>query len=277
MRWESLSPYLDYYKTVAVRDVRGYWNLSRDADLAAKLGSWKTLATDEAARLSTWLLGLCRNSGEEEAGCARELEEDKLAGNVKPYYARYVAFGRVLYERFFELGSPRGDLTWSAVESAPVVPFTKPAREDLAALVKKAIEAAWRGPGWQLQLSYTDRADESTTHLLFQPGALPHVNAVGGSEITMDENVPVENELTTSVLQHEFGHVIGFPDCYVEFFEESTAKMINYQIDVGNIMCSRAGRVTELHRDALRKAYGHEERAPAGKRKKARASSPATR
>ena len=78
----------------------------------------------------------------------------------------------------------------------------------------------------------------------------------------MDENVPADNEVSSSVFQHEFGHVLGFPDCYVEFYDEGEQKMINYQIDTGNIMCSRIGKVTGLHRDAIRAAYAKPEPAP---------------
>ena len=42
------------------------------------------------------------------------------------------------------------------------------------------------------------------------------------------------------VLAHEFGHVLGFPDCYTEFFDNQKKDLIYYEISAENtnIMCS---------------------------------------
>lgn len=42
------------------------------------------------------------------------------------------------------------------------------------------------------------------------------------------------------VLVHEFGHVLGFPDCYTEFYDREKKSLIYYEIskDNTNIMCS---------------------------------------
>ena len=40
-------------------------------------------------------------------------------------------------------------------------------------------------------------------------------------------------------IRHEFGHVLGFPNCYLEFYDNDTATMVSYQLDVTNLMCSR--------------------------------------
>ena len=42
------------------------------------------------------------------------------------------------------------------------------------------------------------------------------------------------------VLAHEFGHVLGFPDCYIEFFDEKEKELVYYEQgrDDTNIMCS---------------------------------------
>jgi hypothetical protein len=45
---------------------------------------------------------------------------------------------------------------------------------------------------------------------------------------------------TKRVLAHEFGHVLGFPDCYIEFFDDSKKELVYYEIskENTNIMCS---------------------------------------
>ncbi len=55
-------------------------------------------------------------------------------------------------------------------------------------------------------------------------------------------NREFENEGTQAnrrtILAHEFGHVLGFKDCYVEFYESENNQFIFYQIDARNIMCT---------------------------------------
>lgn len=47
-------------------------------------------------------------------------------------------------------------------------------------------------------------------------------------------------ETTKKILAHEFGHVLGFPDCYIEFFDDSKKELVYYEIskENTNIMCS---------------------------------------
>lgn len=47
------------------------------------------------------------------------------------------------------------------------------------------------------------------------------------------------------VFAHEFGHVLGFPDCYIEFFDDSKKELVYYEIskNANNIMCSLRSEV----------------------------------
>ena len=63
-----------------------------------------------------------------------------------------------------------------------------------------------------------------------------------------------ESDCRAAVL-HEFGHVLGFPDCYVEFFDSRDGLMVNYYIDTSNLMCSRSGQVLPTHYEQLKTTY----------------------
>jgi hypothetical protein len=47
-------------------------------------------------------------------------------------------------------------------------------------------------------------------------------------------------ETMKKVMSHEFGHVLGFPDCYIEFYDNQRKDLIYYEMgaDNTNIMCS---------------------------------------
>ena len=56
-------------------------------------------------------------------------------------------------------------------------------------------------------------------------------------------------------LSHEFGHVLGFPDCYVEFYDRDIGAIVSYQLDITNLMCSRRGHLQQRHYDELEITY----------------------
>jgi hypothetical protein len=93
------------------------------------------------------------------------------------------------------------------------------------------------------------------THIVFKEGATPHVNELAGSEITMDGNRNIDEYSSRWTIRHEYGHVLGLPDCYIEFYDESEGVMISYQLDITNLMCSRRGRLQEKHFDELKRVY----------------------
>jgi hypothetical protein len=57
------------------------------------------------------------------------------------------------------------------------------------------------------------------------------------------------------VVAHELGHVFGFPDCYVQFYDNSIEGFLYYELepDQGNLMCtlSKGAKILNLHREGL--------------------------
>ena len=83
-----------------------------------------------------------------------------------------------------------------------------------------------------------------------------NVNGLGGNQIVMDSNQPIEEYESQWTIRHEFGHVLGLPDCYHEFYDTNLEAYVNYQLDVTDLMCSRAGNMKERIYTELKKAYG---------------------
>ncbi len=55
--------------------------------------------------------------------------------------------------------------------------------------------------------------------LYFQKGVTPHVNRLGGNVIIMDAAASIEEYAIRWAIRHEYGHVLGLPDCYFEFYD----------------------------------------------------------
>ena len=181
----------------------------------------------------------------------RSAKED--GKKLSALYDRYLASSQRIWNSYFTLSNARTDVKWKKLELMEV-PFVKPNKSAIENFLRVEIQDEWRWKGWQLQLDFGNGGQE-TAHIEFEEGTTPHVNKLGGSTITMDANAPLTEYAVRWTIRHEFGHVLGFPDCYVEFYEPENGRMVNYQIDTSNLMCSRRGHLKQIHYDALKEAY----------------------
>ena len=134
-----------------------------------------------------------------------------------------------------------------------VAPFQDPGSDDVRNFLKTNIEDEWRFNNWHLELPFTGNSE--APHVVFLPGVTPHVNGIGGDEITMNSSQPLTEYDAQWTIRHEYGHVLGFPDCYVEFYERERNVIVNYQFDIDNLMCSRRGHIKATHLAELKRVY----------------------
>ncbi len=258
-RWLLEEPFLFQYVAQSRRDIRGYYSLAKEAELDRKLTDWNNLDPATRDRLTPWLIGQCRNQGNLPPQCASEFNLSvQHEGNAKAFFQKYLGVAKRTFDSFFAIQGARTNLRWTA--SDPNVmhyPFESPASAEIQSWLKDNIEDEWRVGSWNLRLEFqpSHSSPASTTHVVFVAGATPHVNGLGGSEITMDANRNIQEYTSRWTIRHEFGHTMGFPDCYLEFYDEDREVMIQYQLDVDNLMCSRRGHLHQIHFDELKKAY----------------------
>lgn len=260
-RWLLEEPFLWRYQALAWKDVRGFYFLSRTLELESKLTHYRDLDSEARADLKTRLVGQCLNAREGRVPCQKHFS-DSLAkeGNALAFYQLYHLKAQAVFDSFFIIKNPRKDTNWDGT-SAPEI-FTLPFLKGETSAVQTFllnIEDEWRWVNWHLRLNFADLPPlgaESIPHLTFQPGATAHVNGLGGNQITMDSNRPLTDYAARWTIRHEFGHVVGFPDCYQEFYDEDQQAMINYQLDTTNLMCSRQGKFQERHYVELKRVYG---------------------
>jgi hypothetical protein len=253
-RWLLEEPYLDQYREFAQNDIRGYYFLNKETDLEKKLTDWSNLDEQTQAKFSSWLTGECRNSGDTDKHCQRLLDNAIKVNKVYSYHTKYVVKAEQVYNDFFELQNPRPEVVWNHhTPDTMAMPFTDPDRQDVRDWFKSNVEDEYRLDNWGLQITY--KKDANLAKVVFEPGVTPHVNDLGGDTITMDANRQLNEYAITWTIRHEFGHVLGFPDCYIEFYDEKNAVMVNYQLDVTNLMCSRRGHLQVKHYEQLKKHY----------------------
>jgi hypothetical protein len=251
-RWTLMQPYLTQLAQQQRYDVRGYYFLNKEIDLQNKLADWESLDKADKIRLSELLIGICMNTAGMRGVCDTDLQFSIKHNELAKFYQRYWDNAKATWDAFFTLEVVRSEATWdSGHPDLMTLPFrnTEPHIEKFLA---ENIEDEWKWGTWQLKLQFEPKAD---IHVEFVPGTTPHVNALAGNTITMDDNAPLTEWDVQWTIRHEYGHVLGFEDCYVEYYDSAKKEMVNYQLDVKNLMCSRAGRLQQTHFDEMKKKY----------------------
>lgn len=255
-RWISLKPYLPALEARRSQDVRGYYFLRQEPDLEAKLKDFQVQPAETKARFKEWLFSLCLNSNTSAKNCEVAFHRSEKAGTLHSFYKTYLPAGERTWNSFFNIPK-RGRLSvvsWpSTSPDMMVVPFKDPGTQEYRDYLKINLEDEWKWFSWMLRVDFNNVPGAIVVHWV--PGVVPHVPGLGSNEIYMDANAPLTEWDVQWTIRHEFGHNLGLPDCYLEFYDPKKAAIVSYQHDVENLMCSRKGKLQQIHFDELKRAY----------------------
>lgn len=243
-RYKSVDRFRDYYIGQAARDVRGFYFLERNKIRAEDLRNVGSLNPTTLRSISQALFLIClNNEGETQTSCQTKLQRSLSTNSLSEFYLAYIQRASLNWQSFFKIPKQvlRKDL--HATPRLLDVPFNNPGIPKFAPFLRNNIEDEYRYGSWQLKLYFGTYPNGP--RLEFKPGASPHVDRLGGNIITMDANSPIEEFSSRWLIRHEFGHVLGLPDCYHEFYDVNLKAYVNYQLDLTDLMCSRAGRMNE--------------------------------
>lgn len=255
-RWLMMKPYLDYLAQRKTEDIRGFYYFSKLTDLEAQLKNFKDLPGDQQKAIRTAFHGMCLNNGISDQDCDKKINDNlEKSSQLNTLYSELFVTSQSIYESFFEIpgDARRSEVRWDHTGSESTsVPFKTVNVPSIESFLKVNIEDEWKWKDWSLHLLFKP---DALVHMEFEPGATPHVNAIGGDTITMDANSPLTEYAVQWTIRHEFGHVLGFPDCYIEFYDKDISAMVSYQIDTTDLMCSRRGHLKERHFQELKRIY----------------------
>ncbi len=252
-RWQLMQPYLSSYEQRSQNDLRGYYQLSQVQNLDQNLSRWNSLSADQKANFSIWLANVCQNSGLGLNQCKillnKSIKKNSVVGFKNKFWGR--SFG--LYKSYFQIQARQDDVQFVNKNENKLF-FKDPGSLELKDFLKINLEDEWKWQDWRFKIDFQQSAN---VRMEFEAGSTPHVNGIAGDIITMDENTPLTEWEVGWTIRHEFGHVLGFPDCYIEFYSTEEKAMVNYQLDTTNLMCSRAGNMKQVLYDEMKRVYGH--------------------
>jgi hypothetical protein len=252
IRWSGSQEWLEYYAEEAVNDIRGYYFLNEISGIEEKLQNYGTLSESDKENYSLWLLGLCRNAELAPEDCSVKLNQAIAANAVNSYYNSYKAHGERRFNDLYTVSLTRPEMYWEG--NRLMAPFLLPEKQDVTNWLKTNVEEEWQTPEYSLIIDYKTNVKD-IPRIEFKPGVTAHVNGIAGDLITMEAEYPIESIDQKWTIRHEYGHVLGFNDCYLEFYDVNEKAMIYYEVDTTNLMCSRSGKLKPTHFEQLLKAY----------------------
>lgn len=254
VRWIGQQQWLDYYVQNEMYDIRGFYFFKKELNLENRLKDFANLDAETQEKFTSWLVSMCHNSEIEKPECLTELKKEIKKNQVLGFYNLYFTKSEKVYNEFFEVMPKRSDLTWNNDKSLITQQFVLPTLEKVATWLKTNIEEEWKATGFQLLLNFVPKNDFSP-FIEFEKGVTPHVSGPTWNIITMDPDYSLDDYTTQWTIRHEFGHVLGFPDCYLEFFDTDRNEMAYYTIEPDNLMCAWGGKLQPSHIEQLKKAY----------------------
>lgn len=254
-RYKSVNVYRSHYMQAASQDVRGYYFFVQNKITANSLKEVSSLPAGQLNLIKEALIKICYNNISIYNGCEKKLEQAVKGNKLPEFYTRYIQGAKKNWNDFFVIpnNARRSDTTWS--ENVMSVPFNTPSIPKFIPYLQDNIEDEFRFNEWKLKINFGSFSNGPL--LVFRPGVVPHVNGLGGNQIVMDSNQPIEEYESQWTIRHEFGHVLGLPDCYHEFYDTKLEAYVNYQLDVTDLMCSRAGDMKERIYLELKKTYAN--------------------
>ncbi|MBX7232254.1 MAG: hypothetical protein K1X29_09240 [Bdellovibrionales bacterium] len=270
--WKDVEENYEFYRDRATRDVRPYYLLKKMNGLEQKFVELNKTLTNEAYNLSEdevstirkALVGMCLATRISINICEEELDTKIKNKSVESMYQRYLYLAEYWIKFPFRIqpGKRNSRIHLDPSQKQIIVPFYDPIFEvkknyskegsvdfnyqveRVRNFIKENIEAEFALNGWQVIIQFTDDYDQAAVEFQFVEGS--YAACQNTSIIRMGKLESFDDAYTKWTIQHEFGHVLGFEDCYLRFIDrENPSQVVYYSLDEKNLMCAIWGRFNE--------------------------------
>lgn len=248
-RWKTMQCALNYLTEQGSKDVRDLLRIkkafSSKEEMNRLVTNFSTLEPMEKNRLLSIkddVIKVCKDLNLSQMAC--DSNWHSFIPQIIEYYETFSD------ETFFKIGKEGGNFKCENKDGykvlyIPIQYANSKEKLKLDTLLEKSILKMWSHPESKLKIEFEERKDlskDQTFRIVDKKSAVSHVDLNQPLEIVMQENLGLNEYEKT--LSHEFGHVLGFKDCYLEFYDDHNHEMVYYELDKTNLMCSKDYRST---------------------------------
>lgn len=105
-------------------------------------------------------------------------------------------------------------------------------------LLSSFVSDSWSRGKFRLNIELVEHMGSDVVEILPSTTGVSYVPDNNNRKVFLSTILDIDTQ--KKVLAHEFGHVLGFPDCYTEYFDNQNKDLVYYEIsrENTNIMCS---------------------------------------
>ncbi|MFW5887488.1 MAG: hypothetical protein ACOCUH_01700, partial [Bacteriovoracia bacterium] len=241
-RWRTLIyHHQNHYFNKSKKDVRSYL-------------IWQSKQNTENKE---WQERLCWNHPQmNPTNCHIQFTKSKHFNSTDIFVKRYLPFAKKAYENLFTLKTTNPSAHLEKNDNNYVLHFylNPNGFNQLFKLAKNAIETIWSFENLKLKIHSSTHYNAPTLSLTAGPISFVTKDR---KKLFLSKDIDLNSHKAMQTMAHEFGHLLGFDDCYVEFLDPKLKSAVYYEVDRNNLMCNTYGVVNSTHGEELIHAYGN--------------------
>ncbi len=247
IRFEGQKCAFNYLKNKKFEDLRPFLELKEFCTQKnqSEFCSPETVAglgQDDSKFVENRTVKLCNSFDRNAVNCQAQYsikKQSKTLGNLVSFYQK--RFQEKRYDKLFEL--KRSHLKFQCQKQDDIIEMkvkvsNRDWNQDRLLALTQYVSTTWSRGNFKLTFDLVNETGSDVVQIIPTNEFISYVPDANNRQVFLSQKLDSLTQMR--VLSHEFGHVLGFPDCYTEFFDNKSNELIYYEIDKNNtnIMCS---------------------------------------
>lgn len=247
MRFEGQKCSFPLMTKKKLQDVRPYLQMldfctEKNGDGFCSSETISNLSPEESRFVEDKVVKLCKAFDSSDVNCQAQYiikKQNKTISSLVSLYQK--KFQSERYEKLFSLRDSHLKFQCHSIEDVTTMTLKVYSQNldvyTLSALTQ-FVSDSWSRGNFRLSIEIVDQPGSDVVEILPSTTGVSYVPDNNNRKVFLSTILDIDTQ--KKVLAHEFGHVLGFPDCYTEFFDNQNKDLVYYEIsrENTNLMCS---------------------------------------